>query len=116
MKGIDDAKAFVQRHVVPHILRPQRVAAGVEGRGGDHGVAGGKAVPLGEPQSGFVDLNGKRVNRQQTAKHFQKRVRIGPGHLHLPARDIGDLVENLHADRIAGGDDRLRSIRFCCIA
>jgi|GraSoi2013_115cm_1033766.scaffolds.fasta_scaffold48333_2 hypothetical protein len=42
-------------------------------------------------------------------QHVQKGMRIGPGHLHLSADDVGEFVENLHADRTANGDNRIRS-------
>src|ERR1700720_3412989 len=65
---IDDAQAFVKRHFVLHVLRPQDVAAGVKRRGGDHGVIGGEAVSLGELQPGFMSLKRERMNRQQGAR------------------------------------------------
>jgi len=82
-KRIDDAQAFAQRHPVLHVLRPQRIAACVKRRGCDHGVVGGKAVPLGEPQSGLVNLDGQRMNRQQTAQHVQKCMRVRPRQPHF---------------------------------
>ena len=115
-KWIDDAQTFFERHAVLHVLRPQRIAARVKRRGGDHGVVSRKAIPLRELQSRFVHLESKRMNRQQAAQHVQKCMRIGPGHLHLPARDVGEFVENLNADRTAGGDSRFRPIGLCCIA
>jgi hypothetical protein len=50
------------------------------------------------------------MNRQPAAQHGQKRMRVGPRHLHLPARDVGQFVEDLHADRAAGGDGRFDTV------
>jgi hypothetical protein len=101
---------------VLHVLRPQCVAAGVNRCGSDHGVIDGKAVPLGESQSCCVGLDCERMNRQQTAQHGQQRMGVNPGHLHRSARDIGEFIENLHANRPASGDGRLGPIRLLHIA
>ena len=57
-----------------------------------------------------MDLDGDRMNRQQAAQHVEERVRLVPGHLHFPARDVGKFVQNLHADRAAAGNGRFRPI------
>jgi hypothetical protein len=53
---------------------------------------------------------------EQAAQHRQKRMRIGPRHLHLPACDIRQFVDNLHADGAAGSDSRLGTIHLHGIA
>ena len=50
------------------------------------------------------------MDREQATQQGEKRMRVGPGHPHLAARDVGELVENLHADRAAGGDGRFGTL------
>ena len=93
-----------------------RIATRVKRRGGDHGVIGGQAVALGERQPCFMHLHGERMNRQHRTERVQKGVRLGSGHLHLPARDVGNLVENLHADGAAASHGGFGSVDLRCIA
>jgi hypothetical protein len=50
------------------------------------------------------------VDGQQAAQQGQKGMGVGPRHPHLAAGDIGEFVENLHADRAATADQRLGKI------
>jgi hypothetical protein len=47
---------------------------------------------------------------------FKKRMRVGPRHLHLPAREIGQFVEHLDADGAAGDDGRFGTVGLGGIA
>lgn len=51
-----------------HVLRPQRIASGVERGGGNHRVINRKAVALSEPQSRLVCFNRERMDREQAAQ------------------------------------------------
>ena len=73
-------------------------------------------MPFGKAQSRFVDFDGERMNRQQAAQHGQQRMRVGPGRLHLPARDLGEFVEDLDADGAAFGDGRFGAVGLRGIA
>jgi hypothetical protein len=48
-----------------------------------------------------VNLKGDGMNRRQAAQQRQKRMYVGPRQLHLATSDIGEFVENLHADSTA---------------
>lgn len=56
------------------------------------------------------------MNRQQAAQHRQKRMRIAPRQLHLATSDIGEFVENLHADSTATTNGSLGLISLYRIA
>jgi hypothetical protein len=56
------------------------------------------------------------MNRQQAPQYRQKRMCVGPRQLHLAASDIGEFVENLHADGPATSDGSLRPISLYRIA
>ena len=45
-----------------------------------------------------MGLDGEGMNRQQAAEHVEECMRLVPGHLHFPARDVGKFVQDLHAD------------------
>jgi hypothetical protein len=64
-KGVDDAKPTFQRYAVLHILGPESVAIGAQRRGGDHRVIDRQSVTLGDRQPRFVNLDRKRLHRQQ---------------------------------------------------
>jgi len=65
---------------------------------------------------GLVCLDSDRLDGQQAAQHGQKRMDVRPRHQHLAAYDIGQFVQNLHADRPAIANDRLRTIGFHGVA
>jgi hypothetical protein len=77
-KRVDDAEPLVEHGPVLHVFGSERVAIGVQRRGGDHRIVGRQPVALCEREARFVNLDGERLHRQQTADHGQKRARLCP--------------------------------------
>jgi hypothetical protein len=59
-----------------------------------------------------VSVDGDRMTGQQAAHHVEEGVGLVRGHLHFTARDVGQFVQNLHADRAAAGNGCLCPIDF----
>jgi hypothetical protein len=78
-------------------------------RSGDH-VVDREIVALSQRQSCLVRFDRDGMDGQQATEQRQKGSGVLPGHPHLAAGNIGQLVENLHADRAAPADDRFRVV------
>jgi hypothetical protein len=77
-KRVDDAEPAVEHDPVLHVLGSERVAIGVQRRGGDHGIPGRQPVALCKRQSRFLRVNRKRLHRQQAARHGQQGANFRP--------------------------------------
>src|ERR1700761_2706684 len=64
-KRIENAEAPVYYNAVLHVVRPKRIAIGVDGRGSDHRAIWREVVTLGKCQARLMCLDGDRLDVQQ---------------------------------------------------
>src|SRR5437660_7907931 len=87
---VEDAHLSVDPHPVLHVLRPQGIAAGLQGRRKHQGIKEREAVLFGEPKGSSIGLQIDRENVRADGADRGERIADFVRRLaKLAARDIG---------------------------